>query len=73
MSGYDKIPSKATLQPTPFTASAPEEKLSEFMQLLKLSKIGPSVFENQQEDRRYGVTRKWLSDAKAHWESEFDW
>lgn len=73
MSKYDRIPSKATLQPTPFIASISEEKLSEFNQLLKLSKVGPSVFENQQEDRRYGVTRKWLSDAKARWESEFHW
>ena len=73
MSDYNKIPSKAMLHPTPFTASISEEKLSEFKQLLKLSKLGPSVFENQQEDRRYGLTRNWLSDAKTHWESEFDW
>ncbi|TKA71164.1 hypothetical protein B0A49_05193 [Cryomyces minteri] len=73
MPGYDRIPSKANLQPKPFEASTSEEKLSEFKQLLKLSKIGPDVFENQQEDRKYGVTRKWLSAAKSHWEGGFDW
>lgn len=73
MSDYTKIPSKAKAQPKPFTANIPEETLEEFKQLLKYSKVGPAVFENQQEDRRFGITRDWLVNAKKEWETNFDW
>lgn len=73
MSDYSKIPSKATAKPKPFKASIPEENLSEFKQLLKLSKIAPVVYENQQQDRRFGTTRDWLVNAKKHWETSYDW
>ncbi|GAB7351144.1 hypothetical protein MBLNU459_g1599t1 [Dothideomycetes sp. NU459] len=73
MSSYDKIPSKAKAQPKPFKASIPEETVSEFQQLLKLSKVGPAVYENQQQDRRFGTTRDWLVNAKKHWETSYDW
>ena len=73
MSDYTKLPSKAKAQPEPFTAKIPEERLQEFKQLLKLSKIGPAVFENQSQDRAYGLNRDWLINAKKVWESDFDW
>ncbi|KAK4981979.1 hypothetical protein LTR50_007860 [Elasticomyces elasticus] len=73
MSSFNKIPSGAKQQPKPFKANIEEEKLSEFKQLLKLSKLGPVTYENQQEDRRYGVTRQWMKNAKEHWETKFDW
>ncbi|KAF7846051.1 hypothetical protein BT93_L5425, partial [Corymbia citriodora subsp. variegata] len=57
----------------PFKAEIPEEAISELKQLLKLSKVAPVVYENQQHDRKYGVTRDWLVQAKKHWETDFDW
>lgn len=73
MSDYTKIPSTAKAQPKPFEAKIPEEKLTELNTLLKYSKIGPAVWENQQEDRRFGITRDWLVNAKNEWETSYDW
>ena len=73
MSDYKKLPSKATAKPKPFEAHVSDEKLSEFQQLIKLSPIGPAVYENQQQDRKWGMTRKYLAEAKEHWASKFDW
>lgn len=73
MSEYTQIPSKVKAQPKPFKASISDEKLTELKQLLKYSKVGPVVYENQQEDRRFGITRDWLINAKKEWETTFDW
>lgn len=74
MADYTTLPSKATAKPTPFKARISDEKLSEFKQLIKLSPIGPAVFENQkQQDRKWGMTRDWLSEAKQYWTDKFDW
>lgn len=73
MSAYDRVPRKATLKLDKFNAAVSDEELSDFKQLLKLSKIGPKTYENLQEDRRYGMTHSWLTKAKAQWEGEYDW
>ncbi|KAF2128177.1 epoxide hydrolase-like protein [Dothidotthia symphoricarpi CBS 119687] len=57
----------------PFTLNIPEQDLSEWRQLLQLSKLSPDTYEGRQEDRRFGITRKWLSDAKEYWLNEYDW
>jgi len=72
MSDYTKVPSKAQ-KLTPFKAHVSEEKLSEMKQLIKISPIGIATHENQQEDRKWGMTRKWLTDAKEQWANKFDW
>jgi microsomal epoxide hydrolase len=73
MADYSKIPSGATLDIQPFKAHVSEEKLQHFKDLLKLSPIGPAVFENTNCERRYGTTREWLSNAKDHWLNTYDW
>jgi len=73
MSAYETVPRKATLKLDKFTAAVAEDELSDFKQLLKLSKMGPKTYENLQEDRRYGMTHSWLSKAKSQWESKYDW
>ena len=73
MADYGKVPSSAKLDVKPFKAHVDDQKLSDFKQLLKLSPIGPAVFENTNADRKYGMRRDWLSDAKKHWETGFDW
>lgn len=57
----------------PFNLHISDEDISEWRQLLKLSKLGPVTYEGQQEDRRYGVTHKWLIDAKDYWLNKYDW
>jgi microsomal epoxide hydrolase len=69
---FATFPSGARSSPKPFKVSIPEEQLKEFHQLLRLSKIGPKTFEGEQADRRYGITRSWLTNAKAEWE-KWDW
>lgn len=75
MSGYDSLPAGASNNIRIFEANIPEEKLNELKQLIKLSPIGPVVYENDEgnHDRGFGMTRKWLVDAKEQWLNKFDW
>ncbi|KAJ4358329.1 uncharacterized protein N0V89_002911 [Didymosphaeria variabile] len=57
----------------PFTLHIPDQELSEWRQLLELSKLGPKTYENQQEKEDFGVTYKWLSAAKDHWLNTYSW
>ncbi|KAF2429983.1 alpha/beta-hydrolase [Tothia fuscella] len=71
-------PSFATLRagalstPQPFKVSIPEDQLRELHELIRLSKIAPKTFEGEQDDRRFGITRNWLINAKAEWQ-KWDW
>ena len=73
MADFSKIPSSATLDIKPFKAHVSDQKLQDFKDLLRLSPIGIPVFENTSCDRRYGMTREWLSNAKEHWLNSYDW
>jgi len=83
MGDYSKIPASAKLQPKPFKAHVDEQKLQDMKELLKLSPIGPAVWENTSKDqgenlmsnteRKHGMRRDWLSNAKDHWLNKFDW
>jgi hypothetical protein len=57
----------------PFTLNVSDQAISEWRQLLQLSKLAPETWEGRQEDRRFGVSRKWLSDAKDYWLNKYDW
>lgn len=39
--------------------------------MIAAAKIGPATYENGLQDRRYGITRQWLQEAKEAW-LEFD-
>ena len=75
MSGYDSLPSGAGANVKKFKVHIPDEKLDEFKLLIKLSPIGPAVYENSDgnHDRKLGMTRKWLTEAKDQWLNNFDW
>lgn len=75
MSGYDSLPAGASPNIKPFKAHVSDDKLNEFMQLIKVSPIGPVTYENSDgnEDRGFGMTRKWLVAAKDQWLNKFDW
>ncbi|SMQ45574.1 unnamed protein product [Zymoseptoria tritici ST99CH_3D7] len=74
---FADLSSQATLKPRPFKAQVSDEDLSDFKQLLKLSKIGPKTYENRTADVKdfihFGISRQWLSDAKQGLESSYDW
>jgi microsomal epoxide hydrolase len=50
-----------------------DQDFSEWRQLLQLSKLGPITYENQQTEHSFGVTQKWLSNAKDYWLNKYDW
>jgi microsomal epoxide hydrolase len=70
---YSQIPAEATKHPAPFEILIPDAKLSEFSVLLKLSKVPAPTYESLQEDGRFGVSHKWIAEAKKYWEEEFNW
>jgi microsomal epoxide hydrolase len=73
MSNFSKLPSAATINPTPFKVSIPQEQLDELQTLLKLSKIAPPTYENTRPTRQYGITSDWLTTIRKQWQNDFDW
>lgn len=77
MASFGDLPASASIKPKPFKAHVSDEELSDFKQLLKLSKIGPKTYENSIADVKdftsYGVSRDWLAETKSYWEIKFDW
>ncbi|KAJ4988845.1 epoxide hydrolase 6 [Stagonosporopsis vannaccii] len=57
----------------PFTLNISDQDIDEWRQLLRLSKLAPETWEGSQEDRRYGVTRKWLAETKEYWLNTYSW
>lgn len=67
------MPSAASLRPEKFQLSIPEQQLSDFKNLLRLSPLAPRTYENLQGDGRFGVTYEWMSKAKEYWENQYSW
>jgi microsomal epoxide hydrolase len=57
----------------PFTLHVSDQDVSECRQLLQLSKLGPTTYENTQTEKNFGVTKEWLSNAKDYWLNTYDW
>lgn len=70
---FNILPSNTPGKPEPFDFHVSEEELVEFRDLLKLSKIGPATWWNQQKTPEFGVSLEWLSKAKETWLTSFDW
>ena len=70
---YSQLPKNAAVAPEPFRLHVEDQAIEEFHTLLRLSKIGPVTWENQQQDRRFGITHEWLSKAKDEWLNRFNW
>ncbi|CAH0018848.1 unnamed protein product [Clonostachys rhizophaga] len=70
---FARVPNGVEQAPTPFTLQVSEDSISEFRQLLALSKVGPPTWEGSQPDGRFGVTREWLINAKSVWLNQFNW
>lgn len=70
---FSQFPSTATIVPAPFQVAVPDEQIAELKTLVKLAKIAPPTLENQQQDRRYGVTSDWLTTMREKWLNDYDW
>ncbi|CAJ2510783.1 Uu.00g064080.m01.CDS01 [Anthostomella pinea] len=72
MAPFARLPAGVQTEPTPFRVSTAKDKIHELHEILKVSKVGKATYENEQQERDYGVTREWLANAKTQWEV-FDW
>jgi microsomal epoxide hydrolase len=70
---FTDLPAKPTLHPAPFIVSIPQATLDELQTLLNHSKLAPDTREGSHDDRKYGVTNKWIRDAKSVWQNKFNW
>lgn len=70
---FDTLPASATLQVEPYTVAVPDAALEELRTALQVARIAPPTYENSQEDRRFGLTREWVVQAKERWSNGFDW
>ncbi|KAF5004521.1 hypothetical protein FDECE_8988 [Fusarium decemcellulare] len=73
MADYDTIPAGVQLQLERFQLRISEEKVDDFKQLLRLSKLAPKTYESLQPDGKFGITHDWISKAKEYWENKYDW
>jgi microsomal epoxide hydrolase len=73
---FGTVPTGAEQQPIPFELHVEEQKLQDLKTLLRLSPVAKPTYENLQDDGshgRFGVSRKWVANAKKYWEDEYDW
>ena len=75
---FDKLPAGTdTAAIKPFKVEIPEQTLSEFKTLIKLSKVAVPSYENthsgEDTNFHFGIDREWLVKAKKVWETEYDW
>lgn len=72
---FGKLPEGASKSIEPFAIDFPASDLKDLKALLQLTPIAGPVYENSLagEDRHLGVRRDWLTNAKKHWETSFDW
>lgn len=70
---YSTLPPSTNIEPSSFELHIPQQQIDDFKTLLHLSPIAKETYENSQTDRRYGVPRQWIVDAKKHWLEVYDW
>ena len=72
MANYGQLPAKVLKKPETFKIEIPDKEIDYLKQLLKLSRLPSPTYESLQEDGRYGVSHKWMTEAKKAWEN-FNW
>jgi hypothetical protein len=73
MSVYDQLPTNISLEIAKYSVEMPETDIQDFMNVLRSAKLGPKTYENMRLDGEFGITYEWMSKAKAHWETQFNW
>lgn len=57
----------------PWSLNIPDQDISEWRQLLQVSKIGPTTYENTQKEHNFGISKEWLQNTKDYWLNHYDW
>lgn len=76
---YSTVPKQSTIEVKPWVIQVSDAELQHFQQLLKLSRLAPLTYENNQPDPKhfatdkFGVTHEWMSATKQYWETKYDW
>ena len=70
---FSTLPVDVKVKLEPLTVAFSDTQVSELQTLIRLSKLAPATWEGLQEDRRFGITTKWITEAKEYWENHFDW
>lgn len=72
---FGKLPLNAASNIDAYSLHIPASEVKHMRDLLRLSPVADSVYENSlpDGDRRLGVRRDWLAEAKRVWETEFNW
>lgn len=73
MTTFDKTPANAQIPVAKFELPISDESLAEFNTLLRLSKVSPKTFANTRTDKRFGITRDWVTKGKEYWETKYNW
>lgn len=64
---------KPTIPLQRFTVNTPQSELRDLNLRLESTRLPTEIFDNTQTEENFGVTRKWMSDARNAWIQEFDW
>jgi hypothetical protein len=72
---FGKLPSTAASNIEEYNLHIPDSDIRHMQDLLKLTPIASPIYENSlpDGDRRLGLRRDWLVEAKQVWESDFNW
>ena len=70
---FSKLPAEASNSPLPFNIAISDNQLARFRTLLELSEIAAPTYESLRENEAFGVTHKWMSEAKEYWLHKFNW
>lgn len=70
---FDELPYESTVRLQPFRIKTPQSELDDLKALLVAIRLPKETFENVQTKDNFGVTRKWMVEAKNAWLDDFDW
>lgn len=64
------VPHNASLDIAAFRIGISQSRVDDMIRLVRLSRLPPQTYEGS--DPAFGITWKWMAEAKHHWE-RFDW
>ena len=72
---FGELPSNAASNIEAYNLKIPASEIKHMQDLLKLTPVASPVYENSllDGDRRLGLRRDWLAEAKRVWETDFEW
>jgi microsomal epoxide hydrolase len=70
---YSFLPMNSSANVRPYTIKVSTSKVKDMEALIKWSPVAQPTWENQQADRKWGLNREWLVDARQRWVDGFKW